>query len=211
MILQYWIKYALAPLIYRKPVTGLAPERLYAYMDALWSRRKLDGPVLEVGCYIAGTAAIAYKMLSRTGYEKRYICIDTFEGFLSEQFNHEMKHGTPKIFRKKFSSNSVKHVRRLLKYWDCNEIELVKGDIVTIKHDALPENISVCLLDVDLDIPIYEGLKKIYPKIVSGGIILVDDCPENYSWAGARIGYKRFVDENNIPENYFVGMGIITK
>ena len=82
-----------------------------------------------------------------------------------------------------------------------------KSDIVTMDEAELPERISVCLPDLDLEIPIYAGLKKIYPRLVDGAIILVDDCPENSSWAGARLGYQRFVKESNLPEEYFMGMG----
>ena len=66
-------------------------------------------------------------------------------------------------------------------------------------------------MDVDLDIPTYEGIKKIYPRLETGGIIIVDDCPENYSWAGARIGYERFMKEHNLETNYINGLGIIEK
>src|ERR1051326_1914968 len=68
--------------LYRRPVSSLRPERLYAYLDALWERRSLEGTIVEAGCYLGGTAAIAYQMLARTGFEKPYVCIDTFGGFV---------------------------------------------------------------------------------------------------------------------------------
>ena len=60
-----------------------------------------------------------------------------------------------------------------------------------------------------LDIPVYEGLGRVCPRLVPGGIALVDDCPPKHSWAGARVGYERFVHEQRLPEEYFMDMGIV--
>ena len=82
---------------------------------------------------------------------------------------------------------------------------------MTMDKGDLPERIAVCLLDVDLEIPVYAGLKKIYPRLVEGGCIMVDDCPENSFWVGARTGYQKFVNEQNLPEKNFMGMGLVKK
>lgn len=205
------LKKLLIPVLYRKIIPGLQPERLYIYMDEVWKRRKLNGSIIEVGCHIGGTAAFVFKMLERTGNKKEYLCIDTFGGFVDSQFAHDVELGTHQNFKDKFSSNSIKLVRKILDQWKCNEIKLIQNDIVKMETDLLPNKISVCLMDVDLDIPTYEGIKKIYPRLETGGIIIVDDCPENYSWAGARIGYERFMKEHNLETNYINGLGIIEK
>jgi predicted O-methyltransferase YrrM len=92
-----------------------------------------------------------------------------------------------------------------------NKVEVVEGDIVELAESALPSEISVCLMDVDLAIPIQAGLKKIYPRLVPGGIVLVDDCEDegDTEWAGARVGYRRFVEEAGLPERYDSGFGVI--
>lgn len=200
----------LAPtLVYPKPVSGLQPQRLYAYLDALWQRREVEGAVVEVGCWMGGTAAIAYQMLVRTGHRKRYVCVDTFSGFVPTQFDRDVEHGTPRSSRRIFSDSSRDIVARLLRHWDCPEIELVQADIARLDSGALPERIAVALIDVDLDIPVYEGLGRVVPRLAPGGIALVDDCPPSHSWAGARKGYERFVAEAGAPEEYFMDMGIV--
>ena len=85
----------LAPtLILPKPFYALEAERLYYYLDALWQRRDIDGCVLEVGCWLGGTAATAHRFLVKTGRSRRYVCIDTFGGFVPEQFQADLVNGT---------------------------------------------------------------------------------------------------------------------
>ncbi len=88
-------------------------------------------------------------------------------------------------------------------------MELVQGDIATVADDRLPDRVSVCLVDVDLEIPVYEALRRLYPRLVPGGAILVDDCPEGTEWAGSRVAYARFAAERALPELYFMDMGVV--
>ncbi len=198
-----------ARLFTQKPEAVLQPERLYQYLDALWQRRELPGAAVEIGCYRGGTSLMATRFLRRSGFPRRYIAYDTFGGFVSDQFQEDVKLGTPASFRRHFADNSLALVRRSLDRYDGKEIELVQGDIATLPDSALPDQIAVALVDVDLDVPVHRALERILPRMVKGGIVFVDDCPENYAWAGARVGYKRYVDSMNLPERYSMGLGII--
>jgi O-methyltransferase len=193
---------------YPHPPFALTPERLYAYLNALWERRELEGDILEIGCLLGGTTAIAERFLRRTGHAKRYVCIDTFAGFLPQHFDHDANLGTPESFRSFFSRNSLTTVERLLRGYKARA-ELVQGDIANMPLDKLPARIAVCLLDVDLEIPTYTALRRVRPLLVPGGIIMVDDCVEGTRWVGARVGYKRYVDEIEVDEEYTFGMGIV--
>ncbi len=208
---KFLVKSIFPTKVWPHPVIGLQPERLYWYMDALWQRRDLSGAVVEIGCHRGGTAATAFSMLKRTGHLKRYVCIDTFSGFVTSQFDRDQEHGTPSASRRFFTDNSEGIVRRLLNHYGCEEIELIPGDIASIDEALLPEAISVCLLDVDLDVPTYDGLKRVYPRLAEGGMILVDDCPEKTTWAGARPAYRRFCDELDLPVRFEMGMGIVER
>jgi SAM-dependent methyltransferase len=203
------IMLSVAPeLLYPTPTSSLQPERLYAYLDALWQRRELDGAILEIGCFLGGTAAIAERMLRRAGHQKRYVCVDTFGGFVPEQFDRDVKLGTPPRLASLFDMNSPDAVARLLRRWGA-EVELVQGDIAVVPDARLPDKVAACLLDVDLELPTLEGLRRVWPRLVPGGVIVVDDCPEETDWVGARIGYERFVAELSQNPEYFLGLGIV--
>lgn len=147
--------------LYPTPRSSLQPERLYAYLDALWQRRDLEGAIVEVGCWLGGTSALAWKMLARTGYQHRYVAIDTFSGFVPEQFAHDERLGTPRSNRVTYNGSSPRLVRTLLDSWGAPGVELLQADIASLSNDRLPESIAVCLIDVDLEIPVLEGLRRI--------------------------------------------------
>ena len=197
--------------LYPRPVSALSTARLYAYLDAIWQRREVEGAIVEVGCWLGGTAALATRMLRQTGFPKRYVCIDTFQGFVREHFERDLGHGTAACRHADFAGNSLETVERLLKHWGCPEVELVQGDIGSVDDALIPAEVSVALVDVDLDLPSHQALQRLYPRLVAGGIVLVDDCPENGDWPGARAAYTRFVREHGLPERYFMGMGLVER
>jgi O-methyltransferase len=204
------LKRAFPTLVYRTPQSSLRPERLYAYLDALWQRRELEGAVVEIGCFVGGTAALASTMLRNVGHPKRYVCIDTFSGFVGDHFDADLRRGLPPAWRRDFSANSRQMVRRLLDHYGCHEVELLEADVSSLDPDRIPGPVAVCLLDVDLEIPTYEGLRRVVPRLADGGVVLVDDCEEGEVWPGPAVAYRRFVSETNRPEQYAFGMGIVS-
>jgi predicted O-methyltransferase YrrM len=201
---------ALAPLLYRYPPFTLAPERLYLFLHHLIETREIAGSVVEIGCNLGGTAIIARKMLRRLGMDKHYICIDTFDGFVDAQFSTDTAHGTPVHDRTMFSGNSRTLVGRIMDQHGCDDVTLIEGDITTLPEDDLPETCSVVLVDVDLTEPTLVSLQRFWPRVASGGMILVDDCAEHSSWK-ARMAYAKFCESQGQPQLYRFGMGILTK
>jgi hypothetical protein len=187
------------------------PERLYAYLDTLWERRDLDGAIVEIGCFRGGTTRIAFQFLQRTGHEKRYVCVDTFGGFTTEQLERDLRRGVSKRWRAGFSANSRILFERLMRHYGCS-VEIVEADVATMAGAVLPGAIAVCLLDVDLEVPTYEGLRRVWPRLAPGGAILVDDCSEcDNPFPGARSGYRRFLKEEHLEERYLMGMGVVLR
>jgi O-methyltransferase len=203
------VKMRFARTLYPAPVSNLRPERLYSYLDHLWRRRELDGAIVEVGCFMGGTAEIAWKMLSSTGYTKRYVCIDTFGGFVPAQFDRDRQLGTPETLREGFVMNSRPLVRRVLNLHDAGAVELVEGDIAQVNGRALPDRVIACLSDTDLYEPTRATLEKVYPRLAPGGVILVDDCNEDNPFRGAWRAYAEFVAAEGLPRRLEFGMGVI--
>lgn len=206
-----WLKQALAPWLYRHPVPELPPTRLYLYLDAIWRTRALPGAIVEVGCFQCGTSASAFRMTRAIGLNRRHVCIDTFGGFVGSQFARDVALGTSPAHERGFQANSLALVTRLLELWRVSEIELVQADIAALATDRLPDQIAVALVDVDLEAPTHAALEKIYPRLVAGGAILIDDCSADASnvFRGARVGYQRFIADRHLPERYAFGMGCI--
>lgn len=201
---------ALVPLLYRYPPFVLAPERLYLFMHHLIATKDVPGAVVEIGCNLGGTAVIAKRMLDRLNANKPYICIDTFDGFVSEQFEADAALGTPSKDQNLFSGNSKELVAKIMQRHGCSDVKLVQGDVTKVPDAELPQQCSGVLLDVDLTEPTYIALQRFLPRLAPGGFILVDDCQDGGSWK-ARIGYSAFCRENGLKEQYMYGMGILSR
>jgi O-methyltransferase len=205
---RYLLKSTLRPVLYRHPPIGLEPERLYLWMRTLLETRDVPGAVLEVGCAAGGTAAVCDRMLRQVGVTKRYICVDTFGGFVREQFDVDVGLGTAERVRHTFSANSAGLARRIVNGLGSPDVELVQADIVRLPAQELPDQISACLIDVDLSEPVYAAMEKAYQRLSPGGVIVVDDCSDGV-WK-AKDGYRRFVRSSGLEEKYEFGMGFVT-
>src|SRR3954454_20082359 len=153
----------LATRIYPRPISELHPGGLYAYLDALYQRRELEGTIVEVGCWLGGTAALAKRMMARAGMRQPYVCIDTFGGFVPSQLAAEPAGSTGTTAS--FASNSPDIVARLLRHWGAADVRLIPGDIAALPDADIPSAIAVALIDVDLKVPVYEGLRRLHPRL----------------------------------------------
>jgi len=185
-------------------------ENLYGYLDAIYHKKMVDGPIVEIGVAYGGTTALACQFLSKIGCHKKYYCVDTFSGFVESQLDKDHKLGLSKIHDNFFSDSSLKHVKENLNRWGITRnIDFIQHDICKANPSDLPDNISICLLDVDLRDPIYDALHLLKNKMAEGGIILVDDCKDGTSWVGADIGYREFVQEEQLEPKYYMGFGVV--
>jgi len=207
------LRYHLCPIVFRYPRLGLAVPRFYRYLRALHETRHLTGAVVEVGAAYLGTTALAYRFVCDTQLAglpaRRYLAIDTFEGFVEEQFAADRRNGVACSLRHAFSSNSLRIARRLRSQYGIEPVELLRGDIAALQADDLPEQISVALIDVDLEIPVAAALEKIWPRLQSGGFVLVDDCDSDGRYPGAHRAFARFAAERGLPAARDYGLGVL--
>lgn len=206
-------KKALAPVLYRHRPVGLSAGKLYLYLDALYKTATVNGDVVEVGCNVCGTSALAGQMLQKMGSSRRYVAVDTFGGFVEGQYKTDESLGNVKGKLDAFGANDMDLARRVLELHNATNVELLQGDIVALPPERLPASVSVCLIDVDLFEPVKVALEKVWPKLAPGGVILVDDCHAatiESNWQAGR-AYREFCAEKNLPVAEEFGMGRIEK
>lgn len=204
------LKEKLEALIKAPPKPAMSADNLYAYLDAIYHKRNVAGPVLEIGCANGGSTAFACWFLSRIGCKKQYCCIDTFGGFVENQLQTDHRLGLTSQHDNLFRRNSVKKFRSKLERWGIRRnVTIIEGDICAIPEEQIPDNLSVVLVDVDLRDPIYHGLRMVDKKLASNGIILVDDCKQGTSWVGANAGYRDYIAERGLSPKYYMGLGVV--
>jgi predicted O-methyltransferase YrrM len=168
---------AAAPLI-DAGRTMLGYDRLYTLWQAAASAASLPLPVVELGTYRGGSAALLAAAFRALAEEERELhVVDTFTGHLDETLSG---HDDTDRQRGKFQDNSAADVRQFLAEY--RAVQVHEGDATSVVRTWPERQYALVHLDVDLYRPTLDMLNYFGPRIAPGGILVVDDyeaptCP----------------------------------
>ena len=151
------------------------------------------------------------KRMSECFPEKKIYLFDTFDGFDDRDIKKEEKNSLSNArAHDEFSNTSMEEVRAKMPYQE--KVVMKKG---FFPETAFGLNDQFCLVSLDADLydPIYSGLGFFYPKLSSGGYILIHDY-NNTTYKGSRKAVMDFCKTNNIsytPIPDTAGTAIITR
>jgi O-methyltransferase len=154
----------------------------------------LDGDIIECGSPYCGTSIIIADYLRSIHVNKTVYAYDSFEGFDQTELNKERKEGLVKTQNNAFTFTSYEYVKRKIKKLG------FAGAVVPVKgffEQTLPKwtgELCFAFIDCDLrDSTIYCA-EKIWPNLVSGGRLVIDDY-SNGDFRGAKLGVDFFVNK----------------
>jgi len=188
-----------------KKYTLTSPERMYALIEAVRYvvRNEISGDIVECGVWKGGSMMLAAKTLmelNNTNYD--LYLFDTFEGTTKptdvdeDYLGNSMLATWEKEFegKEKMSASadyaSLKEVQKNLfsTEYSKEKIHFIKGKVEDTIPKNAPEKIAILRLDTDW----YEStkceLEHLFPRLSSGGILIIDDY-------GHFKGSKKAVDE----------------
>ncbi|MCB1801869.1 MAG: class I SAM-dependent methyltransferase [Gammaproteobacteria bacterium] len=151
-------------------------DRKYTLRELVRFTCDLDGDMAECGCFEGATAWFMADECPGTPLH----LFDSFEG-LSEPDRNDKPEGDELFeWAKGDLSASEEKVRRNLAGFD--NVSYYKGWIPTRFDDVADRRFRFVHLDVDLYQPTLDSLEFFYPRMVEGGVILLDDygftsCP----------------------------------
>jgi O-methyltransferase len=156
---------------------NLRQEKLKLYVTL---SNYIDGNLCEIGVFKGGSAEIIAK--NKSDYKKLFL-FDTFEG-LPEVSNHDNFHKTGD-----FNDTSFELVKENLSSY--KNIFVYKGMFPQTNSEfIINEKFSLVHIDVDIYQSYKDCLEFFYPKMVIGGLMILDD----YN-ASTCIGAKVATDE----------------
>lgn len=157
------------------------------YIENLWLSKKvsqIEGDIVECGVWRGGMIAGIAELM---GNNRTYYLFDSFEGLpeakeidgktaIEWQNDKESPH---------FYDNckiDISFAEEAMKLSGISKFKIIKGWFSEILPSILFNNgISLLRLDADWYDSTFECLENLYPKVVAGGLIIIDDY---YVWDG---------------------------
>jgi O-methyltransferase len=184
-----------------KPFTMTSPEKLNALVSAVRYvvRHEIPGDIVECGVWRGGSMLAVAKTLIETGNTDRDLHLyDTFEG-MSEPTEHDRRRDGRSAAEMLDAADrsspiwayaSVEDVQQTMRgsEYPADRIHYYKGKVEDTIPGTVPDRISVLRLDTDWYESTRHELKHLWPRLVPGGVLLIDD----YGWWD---GARRAVDE----------------
>jgi len=156
--------------------------KILAHYEIFKMVNDIPGAIVECGVF-KGSSLVRFAMfrdLFGNHFAKKIIGFDVFGKFPKSKYVHDKKDRKKFIAAAGDESISTSQLMKILKNKEINKnVELVKGDITKTvpkylkKHPEL--RISLLNLDTDIYEPSVTILEYLYPRIVKGGILLLDD------------------------------------
>ncbi len=195
------------------PYTMTSPERILALCEAVSyvSKNNIEGDFVECGVWKGGSmAAAAHTLESLSITNRRLWMYDTFEGMSSPTENDVDFRG--QTAERLLSESDLSASTEKDSIWCRCELDSVKQTLLetgypesalrfvkgkvedTLAHET-PDQIALLRLDTDWYESTKIELEVLFPKLVVGGVLIIDDYGH---WQGCRRAVDEYFAANNV-------------
>jgi len=190
------------------PYSMTSIERISTLYDSLEYIRKNDihGDIIECGVWKGGNILGIIKYIDYYNmYNKQVWLFDTFQGMTNpDDIDIDYKNNSannifknPEIFCYSSLEDVKNNINNLSFNKDLIKINFVIGDVSETLQNKIniPNEISLLRLDTDWYKSTKDELEYLYPNLVSGGVLIVDDYGH---WNGSRKAVDEFFNDKNV-------------
>jgi hypothetical protein len=189
-----------------KPWTMTGPDKMFALIQTVRyvARHRIPGDVVECGVWRGGSMqAVARTLMAHGDTTRDLHLFDTYEGMPppSERDTRRSDERTAAdLLAEESPQNSMVWAVATLEDvqdgmakvgYPAERVHFVKGKVEDTIPEHAPERISILRLDTDWYESTKHELEHLYPRLSSGGVLLLDDY--GY-WEGAREAVDEFLD-----------------
>lgn len=161
--------------------------------------------IVEAGVGSGDGIVFLLKLQNHFGDKRSLWAFDTFAGFPKGNQNDSddfRKKGKPGY--EKYTLTSVKEFLKSTGISDSEiaEVRFIKGFIPETYLLFNQERVALLNCDLDLYEPTKQTLLFFWPKMIEGGVIMLDEYDiglDVIKWPGAKKAVDEFCEENNIP------------
>jgi O-methyltransferase len=183
------------------PYTMTSPERMYALWQAVRQiAHRVDGAVVECGVWRGGSSMLAALALLDLNDIRDLYLYDTFVGMPPPSDVDRApvlgQHAEEVLLRKDAVGELTRAIAGLEEVranmartgYPSERLHYVEGKVEDTIPDRAPERIAILRLDTDWYESTRHELQHLYPRLESGGVLIIDD----YGWWE---GARKAVDE----------------
>lgn len=175
----------------------MRPGELVVLLEELVKviKNNVEGDVVEMGCYEGTSALFEQRVLQQMAPTKKLWLYDSFEGLpektLQDQtaLGEAFKAGELKASKAVLAKNFVKAGLKIP--------EIKRAWFYELDLSDLPDQICFAFLDGDFYESILDSLKLVYPKMATGGVIIIDDYA-NFKLPGAKKAVNEFATQHSL-------------
>jgi len=193
------------------PWTMTSPERLYVLINAVLylSRNQIEGDIVECGVWKGGSMLAILKTLLQYGDTTRDLFLyDTFEGMTQPGAMDVDYVGSSGIEAFKaqqtgpdssgFCYAPLDGVKQLLggTGYPKERIHYVQGKVEETLPAQLPGKIALLRLDTDWYESTKHELEHLFPRLVPGGVLIIDDYGH---WKGSKQAVDEYFSAGQAP------------
>lgn len=194
-----------------KEYTMTSPERLNSLINSVHYifNNRVDGAIVECGVWKGGSMmAVAKTLRGLSDIQRDLYLFDTFEG-MSPPTDKDVAHfnvdaqtlldsedkGKREAYVCYASLEEVKANLYSIGYPQ-NRLKFVQGKVEDTLPNQAPERIALLRLDTDWYESTRHELEHLFPRLVPGGVIIIDDY--GY-WKGCKQATDEYIQNNKIP------------
>jgi hypothetical protein len=198
-----------------EPATMTSPERILALCEATryLIRNQIEGDIVECGVWRGGSmAAVARTLQHMRASNRRLWLYDTFDGMspptkadvdflgrpaarmMDDEKSSSLNPNDPKSI---WCRSPLEGVRQTMIETDypLSQIRFVKGMVEQTLLDHKPEKVALLRLDTDW----YEStkceLEQLFPRMVPGAVLIIDDYGH---WDGCRRAVDEYFEQHRV-------------
>ncbi|MGB0970477.1 MAG: TylF/MycF/NovP-related O-methyltransferase [Mycobacterium sp.] len=175
------------------------PGQLCAMVSFIDATRGSESVIAEVGVAQGDSSVFMLEHLVTTGDERTLYLFDTFSGFTKSSIEHEVQvRNKSKREYDRFRYGDEHRLQKNLYNLGYERFRTIKGDASGYMWSSLLP-IGAMLLDIDLYQPTIDVLEAVYPNLIEGGGIVLDDCLPDTPWDGSLQAYEEFISRHGLP------------
>ncbi len=184
-----------------EPFTLTGPLRTVSLMRSLeyLVRQQIPGDIVECGVWKGGSMMAAALTLLRLKEKRQLWLFDTFQG-MSEPTAEDVSVcniSAEEDYKGNYLRIGLEQVRSavLSTGYPEGQIRFVEGKVEDTIPAQIPEQIALLRLDTDWYESTHHELVHLFPRLVRGGVLIIDDYGH---WQGARKASDEYFAANNI-------------